>query len=43
MNVFVIIRELADGLARGFVLFLTGRHSFVEQVSLPGLRDKKVR
>ena len=35
MNVFVLITELAEGLARGFVLFLTGRHNYVEQISTP--------
>ncbi len=37
MRVFSLFQLIGEGLTRGVSLFLTGRHGFVEEVSIPRL------
>jgi hypothetical protein len=42
MNGFALFRDFAEGLTKGFVLFLTNRNGYIEEVAIPRL-DRQVR
>ncbi len=41
MPIINIIRDIARGLARGFDLFLTGRHGYLEKVTTPRIETRR--
>lgn len=43
MTVLSMFRAFAEGVARGFALFLTSRHNYIEQVSIPRLDSGRTR